>query len=508
VSGIRGIAKNLTSLFSSHAVAVLQQVALVPLYIHAYGKAGYGEWLALSAAVSYLGTLDFGVQTFVTQDLTVRYHRGEMEAFHVIQSTAVRLLLGIVVCAALASTVVFFLPLQHLLNMDGPHGDPVIAPSGVQMAVFFLALQAITGILFGYFGGSFMVFEKAYMGGVWANVKALLQMGTAAVAVLLHATFANIAMATFAANVACILGVMLHVRRMKPEIFPTLRFWDGALVPQILGQSGYFALLYLTTFMVYQLPILLLQREAGGAIVTLFSVMRTIFSMTRNMLNALSQALGPEVTKLYAMHDWVGLGKLYEYSERLIFALIPVTNLSVLVLCPFLLTIWLHQGGLFVPGVYLISAATSIVTSTREHKFQFQFSTNMHKEVARFWFATYLIAAILWALLIPHFGLKAVLWVWFSVDLIQLLHLVWLNSKLFAGERELDKKYLLRLALISSASLGAASVFLPHTRLLPLAAQVGLAVVTGAVLLGIAIPVYDLAPVWGLFQGRLKRRFA
>jgi O-antigen/teichoic acid export membrane protein len=242
--------------------------------------------------------------------------------------------------------------------------------------------------------------------------------------------------------------------------------------------------------------------------VTLFSVMRTIFSMTRNMLNALSQALGPEVTKLYAMHDWVGLGKLYEYSERLIFALIPVTNLSVLVLCPFLLTIWLHQGGLFVPGVYLISAATSIVTSTREHKFQFQFSTNMHKEVARFWFATYLIAAILWALLIPHFGLKAVLWVWFSVDLIQLLHLVWLNSKLFAGERELDKKYLLRLALISSASLGAASVFLPHTRLLPLAAQVGLAVVTGAVLLGIAIPVYDLAPVWGLFQGRLKRRFA
>ena len=59
MSGLKGIAKNLTSGLSSHVVSVLQQVALTPLFIREYGAAGFGEWLTLSAAVSYLGTLDF-----------------------------------------------------------------------------------------------------------------------------------------------------------------------------------------------------------------------------------------------------------------------------------------------------------------------------------------------------------------------------------------------------------------------------------------------------------------
>jgi O-antigen/teichoic acid export membrane protein len=101
MSGLKGIAKNLTANFGSHAVAVLQQVALTPLFIREYGAAGFGEWLTLSAAVSYLGTLDFGIQTFVNQDLTVRYHRGDMEGFHVQQSTALRMLLGIVTVVGL-----------------------------------------------------------------------------------------------------------------------------------------------------------------------------------------------------------------------------------------------------------------------------------------------------------------------------------------------------------------------------------------------------------------------
>ena len=93
-SGLRGIAKNLLAGTSSHLVNVLQQVALTPLFLHTWGIAGFGQWLTLSASVSYLGTLDFGIQTFVNQDLTLRYHRGDLQNFHLHQSTALRLLLG------------------------------------------------------------------------------------------------------------------------------------------------------------------------------------------------------------------------------------------------------------------------------------------------------------------------------------------------------------------------------------------------------------------------------
>ena len=508
LSGIRGIAKNLSALFSSHVIAVLQQVALVPLFLHVYGKAGYGEWLAISAAVSYLGTLDFGVQTFVNQDLTVRYHRGDMADFHLNQSTALRLLLGIVMAAAIASTVSFALPLQHLLKMDGFHGDPIIQPLVVQVAVFFMALQALLSIIYGYFAGTFMVVGRAHVGAYWNNAKNLTLIGTALLAVLLRGSFAQVAMAQFGGIAVCLLFQLVHLKRAAPQIFPTLRYWDRSVVPKILKPSGYFALIFSSNFLVYQLPILILQRTAGGAVVTLFSVMRTIFSMTRNVLNALTQSIGPEVTSLFARNDWKGLLRLYDYSERMIFAIIPVANLGALYLCPFLLTIWIKQPLLFVPGVYLISCATSVVNSTKEHKFQFQFSTNTHQDIARFMFGTYLLLGLLWAWLIPRYGLKGLLWAWFAAEVAQLAYLVTLNARFFQDQKDLDKRYLIRLVVVSMVFLGIASLLLPYTSHFTLAEQVTIAVLQGTLLVGIAIPLYDLIPVWAKFRSRFGKRAA
>ena len=117
--GLKGITKNLSSGFSSHVVSALQQLALTPLFLRNYGAAGYGEWLTLSASISYLATLDFGIQTYVNQDLTVRYHRGDMEGLHTQQSTALRMLLGICVVVTLLALSIWLMPVDQWLKMDG-----------------------------------------------------------------------------------------------------------------------------------------------------------------------------------------------------------------------------------------------------------------------------------------------------------------------------------------------------------------------------------------------------
>jgi O-antigen/teichoic acid export membrane protein len=301
---------------------------------------------------------------------------------------------------------------------------------------------------------------------------------------------------------------MFHLYKLGPHIFPTLRLWDGTLVPKILKQSGYFALIFSSNFLVYQVPILILQKTAGGSLVALFSIMRTIFSMTRLMLNSPTQSMGPEVTSLFAINDWKGLSRLYDYSERLIFSIIPIVNLGVLYLCPFLLQVWLKQPLLFVPHVYLLGAAASIVMSTKEHKFQFQFSTNTHRELARFMFGSYIFLGVLWAIFIPRFGIQGLMVCWLSIEMCQLSYLIWLNAQLFRHHEVLDKKYLIRLALLSLAFLAGGYVLLPYTRFLPLPRQVVIAVANCVLLLGLAIPLFHLIPVWGKVQERLRRRFA
>lgn len=508
MSSARSIAKNLSALFMSHFVAILQQIALVPLFLHQYGKAGYGEWLTLSAAVTFLGTLDFGVQTYLNQDLTVRYHRGAMEELHIRQSTAMRLMLGIFGGAGAVATVVFLMPLDRMLRLTGVNGAPVVPAHVAQTAVFFLALQAIVSIIFGYISGSFMVVSRAHVGGYWNNAKNLCLILSAAVAVIMHANFAVIAIAQFSGVLLCLVAALLHLRAAAPQIFPTLRYFDRTQIRSILGPSGYFALIYSSNFLVYQLPVLVLQRTVGPAVVTVFSIMRTIFSMTRTMLNALSQSLGPEVTNLFAKNDWPALVKLYNTSERLIFSIIPIANVGVLYACPLLLTIWVKNPSLFVPSIYLVNAAVSTLMSTKEHKFQFQFSTNTHRELARFMFATYIILVALWFIVVPRYGLAGLMWCWLAVEVAQLSYLVILNARFFRHVERLDLRYILRLTGLSLVFLGTAWFALPHLVLQPIWLQAAVALAVCGLIFLLDIPLFGVREVAAPMVGKLRQKFA
>jgi O-antigen/teichoic acid export membrane protein len=510
MSGIKGIAKNLSALFSGHAINILQNLVQVPFFIHSYGTAGYGEWLALSAAVSYLGTLDFGVQTYVNQDLTVRYHRGEMVDFHVRQSTALRLLLGIVASVAALGTLTFFLPLQQWLRMDGSVGNsPILSAEVVHWAVYLLALQMLVNIPAGYFFGTFMVIGKAYIGGYWSNVKNLLLFISTISLVWFHASFKSLALAQLFSVAVAMLAAMVHLRAIAPDIFPTLRFWDGASVRTILSQSGYFALIYSSNFLVYQVPIVILQRSLGPIVVALFSIMRTIFSMTRTQMSTLSQAMAPEITTLYARKDWPVLSSLYNYSERLIFSLIPMVNIGALYLSPFLLTVWIHGAhgrGMFLPQAYLLCAAVTITMSIKEHKYNFQVSSNTHKELGLFMFGSYMLMGALWIVVIPHFGIYGLLWVWLGIEMCQLIYTVWLNMLLFKSYEQLELKYLVRILVFSATLLLISTRALIWSLRLPLSLQVVATIALCGVIFMLDFPLFHLVPVLRKFRERLKQR--
>src|SRR5262249_52022434 len=110
---LKRILKTLAALGAGHGVQTLTQLLLPPAFIAAYGVKGYGEWLALSAAVGYLGTLDFGLQTYVLNRLTGLYHRGEFEEFRRVQSVGLWLTLGFVAIGTTVACLAFVLPLSR-----------------------------------------------------------------------------------------------------------------------------------------------------------------------------------------------------------------------------------------------------------------------------------------------------------------------------------------------------------------------------------------------------------
>ena len=482
------ILKILAALLTSNVVNLITKLLLPPIFLYRYGTTLYGEWLALSGAVAYLSALSFGIQTYVTQDLTVRYQRNDLERYHLQQSTSLRLLLGILGTAAVVCLVIFTLPMQRWLHLT-------ISQRVATETLYLLALQILLGVLFNYFTGMFMVLSRAHTGVLWVNGLRMTMVFAISAAAWMRCSFPVLAALQLAVFGLGAVLVLLHIRRVAPEIFPRVNLFDGSAVRAILRPSGYFGLISMSTFLSYEVPVLILQREVGPFVVVAFTVMRTIFSMCRQFLNAPTQAMGAEITRLFGREEWPQLTMLYSYSERLIFSLIPVVNLGVLVVSPVLLIVWLHKPALFAVLPYVLMAAISMTLSAKEHKFQFQFSTNTHEELARIMFSSYIALAVIAVPMVHWQGMMGFLYTWLAVELFQLVWIVQLNRRLFAHTGEQRLTYLYRLAALCLAGLAVAGLILGHTYRELYRVQCTAGFVVGLSLAAIAYFLFDMRGV-------------
>jgi O-antigen/teichoic acid export membrane protein len=496
------IAKNFGAMFTGRLLTVLQQVVLPPIFIHRYSTARFGEWGVLSGAVGALALLNFGVQTYMNQDLAVRYNRGEADDYQIRQSTALRLLSGTVLCAALLSLVVFAIPLDSILRLD-------IGRRAAQWTAYLLAVQVLLNILFGYFGGIFMGVAMAHRGSHWNNFQALFTALAVLVCVWLRMPFPVLAAVQVVVMLISMAGILIDIRHTAPALFPHIRHWDASAAREILKPSGYFGLLTICTFLAYQAPLIVLQRVLGPVAVAGFIVMRTVFSMCRQLLAMFTQSMGAEITNLFGRRDWRGLSNLYDYSERFIFFLIPVVNTGVLLLSPVLITVWMHKRAeLFSPYPYVLCAAISMVASLKEHKYQFQFSTNTHEELARISFGSY-VAMILVSIIAVHYvGVVGFLWCWLAAELFQMAFIVRLNIRLFAEVRALEFSYLRNLITICLVSLLISFVLLKRTAASPLLWQLGLSTTAGLLIAALSWHLFGLKEVVKKMSTQLSRKIA
>ena len=113
----RRIAQIASALAAGNIVYILSQLLLPPAFIAVYGINGYGEWLALSAGVGWMQALDCGAQTFIVNELSIQFQRGNLARVKQLQSVALRVSIGILgVGLLITAGVLVVVPLANTLS--------------------------------------------------------------------------------------------------------------------------------------------------------------------------------------------------------------------------------------------------------------------------------------------------------------------------------------------------------------------------------------------------------
>jgi O-antigen/teichoic acid export membrane protein len=225
--------------------------------------------------------------------------------------------------------------------------------------------------------------------------------------------------------------------------------------------------------------------------------------MSRQALTSVSQAIGPEVTEMYGKQDWRRLLRLYELSERVVFALVPAVSIGTLLASPLLMTVWLHKRSLYDPYVCIMMAVISGAMGIKEHKYTFQTSSNEHSVLARVTFRSYLLMIVLAIPAIYKLGVLGFLALWLVTEVVQVVAILKVNERLFARISKLDHSPVYKLFGFMGTATALGAWFAIQAVHKPLSQVTLVALLFVAALLAISFPLFRLKEVRSYLRGRI-----
>ena len=501
---LKRILKLLGAFFMSQGVSTLSQLIVPPIFLRRYphGVEMYGEWIALTAAVSYLGTLNSGIQSYANNQMTLHYNRGEVKEAKTVQSSALRIMMFMFLVAGGFGAGILFVPVARWMGLRH------ISSATAALTLLLMILSLVTGWFFGFITNSYLMVGELHRGAVWQNVQRLAAMLAMAAFLWFRSSFPMLALTQFASMALFTVIVIVEMRFRAPVLVPSLRYGNMRDLLGVLKPSAYYMLYALGGFLCWQGPILLIQKILGPVAVAVYAITRAVFNMSRQGIVIFTQSVSQEHIELIARRSWKQLQRMYDLSERVVLFVNSAVTIGVLLACPFLFSVWLHRRGLYDPGICMTMAAISGVMALRHHKWSFQYLSNRHEGVAKFSIGVYAGMILVTALTLKMWGIEAYLAAWLVAELLICGFVIRQNQLLFPAEFRPSRAHLPRFAVLILSALAAAAWPVWHDGNWPLHRVAGLAVAATLTLLILGYFVFGLSDLREVFQRRLRQRFA
>lgn len=291
---------------------IVGRLLLVPLFLAAWGAPAYGEWLMLSSAAAWLALGDLGGQVYFVNRLTAEWARNSPSEFERTLSTG--LLLFLLVPAGLFALFALFALVAPLGQWMGLVITP---PEVVTSVLLLLALQIVVALPQGLVLGIYRATGAQATGIMLGNAILGLQLAANGAVLLSGGGLVEIAVVQFLPTVIVAAWAVYDLRTRLPGIrlfSPAL--FDAQLARESFQPSLHFLGIQFAQAVVIQGSVLVIGRTLGTIEVAIFSTIRTLVNLAKQILGLLSHSAWPEFTRLGETRERVRLSMLFQTVLR------------------------------------------------------------------------------------------------------------------------------------------------------------------------------------------------
>lgn len=315
-------------------VGALVALSLPPFLTRILSKDAYGTWLLILQLSTYVGFLEFGIQTAVGRYVAHHNELGEFKKRDSIVSTALAILTGSGLLAVAGVSILAW-QLPHLFT-----SMPAELHQDAQLALLFVGVSLAIALPFSIFGGIFIGLQRYDIPAWIVGVSRLL--GGVFVVLVARASHSIVMMAVVMAitNIGGGLWQFLACRRVASDIRISAHGVSMATGREISSYS--------LSFTVWTIGILLVSGMDTVIVgyfdyksVVYYSLAASLTNFVLSIHTAIFGTIMPKAAAIGANQDREALGRLLISTTRYGAIILIVTGLPLVLGAKWFLTLWL-----------------------------------------------------------------------------------------------------------------------------------------------------------------------
>lgn len=279
----------------SFVLTIVQSILLVPLFLTYWGDLPYGQFIAVFAFIQLLRAVDTGHQIYVGNKFVLQYHQDKQEAYKVLSSSLlIAFLIGFL-------ELLVFILIWNISDARSFLGiqfadSPGLLAGILSMLIMWWLVGSVGGVLVKAVLAKGLYAESIVVG----LVMKVMEIIVITLAVVQDATIGYVFLWLAIANFVSSIGVLYWVRIKMPEFYP---WWYKADMKEGLRNFAKSTIFTLNSFLEQFSSsglIFIITKFVGGAMVPVFTTIRTLANSMVSITNLLVQPLVPELLKLHS----------------------------------------------------------------------------------------------------------------------------------------------------------------------------------------------------------------
>jgi O-antigen/teichoic acid export membrane protein len=375
------------------------QLVTVPVLLHVWGAAKYGEWLLLSAIPGYLTVSDLGFGDASGSDMSVRVAQNDREgALETFQSSWILVTCVSLGALLLASLFIWWVPWQGWLRLSGL--------SSTEAAEIILVLAAYVGV-----SQQYGVVESGYRsdghyatGTFWILIQRLTETTASTVVAILGGSLLAVACTYLVARCLGTIAYSILLCRLSPWIQFGIRHARVRTIRRLVAPAVGFMAFPLGYAISLQGFTLLIGATLGPIAVVSFSTLRTLSRPVMQLTAVIKHALWPELSRAFGEGNLFLVRKLNRIAWQVSWGISVLGVMFLWILGPYIYRLWLHRGVDFDAACFHVLLLVAIVSSVWDTGAVIPMSVNGHFRLALFYSGVALLSLGLAWILLPDLG--------------------------------------------------------------------------------------------------------